>query len=49
LISLYAQSKITLAQGVYLVPEIGFLDMEHYYGMDLGGVVYGGAKWQIDF
>ena len=49
LISLYVQSKITLAQGVYVVPEIGFLDMEHYYGMDLGGVVYGGAKWQIDF
>jgi len=47
--SLYFQSKITLAQGVYVVPEIGFLNMEHYYGMDLGGVVYGGVKWQVDF
>ena len=49
LTSLYFQSKITLAPGGYVVPEIGFLDMKHYYGMDLGGVTYGGAKWQVDF
>jgi hypothetical protein len=47
----YAQAVLTLAPGVYLVPEVGFND----YGegldddKDFGHLWYAGAKWQIDF
>ena len=44
-----------MAPGVYLVPEVGY----HNYGkvkfkdatpdVDLGNLLYFGAKWQIDF
>jgi len=37
----YLQAPITLAGGVYLVPEIG--------AVDNGDTKYGGAKWQINF
>jgi len=51
----YLQAVWTLANGVYLVPEVGYRD----YGdlepggnladIDLGNLWYAGAKWQIDF
>lgn len=47
--SYYAQSKITLAPGVYVVPEIGLINWGKYQNKDLGETTYYGAKWQIDF
>jgi hypothetical protein len=48
--SLYAQAVISLAQGVWLVPEIGYYDfMDDAAGDDEGDQIYLGAKWQIDF
>jgi hypothetical protein len=51
----YLHATITLAKGVYLVPEVGFRDYGELEGnpaepnQDLGGLFYAGAKWQIDF
>jgi hypothetical protein len=46
----YAQAVITLAPGVYLVPEVGYQDfMDDASGEDEGYDWYAGAKWQIDF
>ena len=46
----YLQSKITLAPGVTIVPEIGFIDWKSsYQGTDEGDIVYYGMKWQVDF
>jgi hypothetical protein len=46
----YAQTLLKLAPGVYLVPEIGYLDyMDSSTGADEGYEWYAGAKWQIDF
>jgi hypothetical protein len=46
----YGQSVISLAPGVYLVPEIGYYDYdESATEADLGDQWYAGAKWQIDF
>jgi hypothetical protein len=46
----YAQAVITLAPGVYLVPEIGYFDyMDDANGDDQGYEWYAGAKWQINF
>jgi hypothetical protein len=44
--SYYAQATVTLAPGVYIVPEIGVVDNE-----ELGQTktTYFGAKWQINF
>ena len=47
---LYLQAFITLAPGVYILPEIGYID--HYNntaGKSAGDTTYFGAKWQIDF
>ena len=49
----YLQAKLTLAKGVYVIPEVGVYD----YGerdddgtkTEDGAVTYAGAKWQIDF
>jgi hypothetical protein len=44
------QAMITLAPGVYLCPEIGYIDyMDNRAGDDEGYKWYAGAKWQIDF
>ena len=46
----YLQAFITLAPGVYILPEVGYID--HYNntnGKSAGDTVYAGAKWQIDF
>ena len=48
--NVYVQSVISLAPGVWLLPEIGFYDFEDESdGSDGGDSWYGGAKWQIDF
>jgi hypothetical protein len=48
--AVYAQAVITLAPGVYLVPEVGYYDyMDDVAGNDQGYKWYAGAKWQIDF
>lgn len=47
--SYYLQSKITLAPGVYAVPEIGLINWGQYQNLDVGESTYYGAKWQIDF
>jgi hypothetical protein len=44
--SYYAQASITLAPGVYVVPEIGVIDGEE---AGQSQVTYFGAKWQINF
>ena len=44
------QALITLAPGVYLLPEVGYIDyMDDRAGADQGYKWYAGAKWQIDF
>ena len=51
--AIYLQSLLTLAPGIYLVPEVGYLDFGKLTapGPDrgLGHLWYLGAKWQIDF
>jgi hypothetical protein len=48
--TVYGQAVITLAPGVFLVPEIGYLDkMDNVADVDEGSQWYAGAKWQIDF
>jgi hypothetical protein len=47
---IYGQAVITLAPGVYIIPEAGYLDkMDNFAGNDEGYQWYAGAKWQIDF
>ena len=50
----YLQAVITMAKGVYLVPEVGYRDYGDFEGdvegkQDLGNLWYAGAKWQINF
>jgi hypothetical protein len=46
----YLQSTITLAKGVYIVPEIGVVDFkDSNIGAAQGDQTYIGAKFQIDF
>ena len=46
----YVQAMITMAPGVYLCPEVGYIDfMDSVSGDDQGYKWYAGAKWQIDF
>ncbi|MEJ2475562.1 MAG: hypothetical protein P8Y74_16995, partial [Desulfobacterales bacterium] len=50
----YLQAVWTLANGVYLVPEVGYrdygdLEISNLPDEDLGNAWYAGAKWQIDF
>jgi hypothetical protein len=46
----YLQSTITLAKGVYIVPEIGVVDFkDSNIGAAQGDQTYMGAKFQIDF
>jgi len=48
--SAYLQAIVTLAPGVYIVPEVGYFDlMDNAAGEDEGTRWYAGAKWQIDF
>ncbi len=50
----YLQAAITMASGVYLIPEVGLRDYGDLEGdvegkVDLGSLWYAGAKWQINF
>jgi hypothetical protein len=46
----YGQAAVTLAPGVFLIPEVGYYDkMDNAAGNDEGHQWYAGAKWQIDF
>jgi hypothetical protein len=46
----YVQAVVTLAPGVYLIPEVGYQDfMDGADGQNQGYDWYAGAKWQIDF
>ncbi len=48
--ALYGNSTIALAPGVYLVPEVGYVDyMKNTANVDEGYTWYAGLKWQIDF
>ena len=44
--TLYIQSTIFLAEGVFLTPEIGYCDMND---TDQPEITYAGIKWQINF
>jgi hypothetical protein len=47
---LYLQALITLAPGLFLCPEIGFINgMGALRGRDEKHLLYIGGKWQIDF
>ena len=47
---IYGQCVVTLAPGVYIIPEVGYLDkMDNALGDNEGYQWYAGAKWQIDF
>jgi len=50
----YVQLPITLADGVYIIPEVGMFDYGDYKvtgatDVDQGDTTYVGAKWQINF
>ena len=46
----YLQATITLAKGVYVVPEVGYWDLyDDIAGKDEKDFWYAGAKWQINF
>ncbi|MBF0099426.1 MAG: hypothetical protein HQK77_00815 [Desulfobacterales bacterium] len=47
----YAQAKIDLATGVFIVPEVGYIDyLDNNKGDDeKSSCIYGGAKWEIRF
>jgi len=48
--SYYVQTTITLAPGVFLVPEIGIRDNKtDKTGAEESEIIYYGAKWQINF
>jgi hypothetical protein len=46
----YVQALWTMAPGVYLMPELGYIDWGNTSAdKDMGNTIYAGAKWQIDF
>ena len=48
--AMYAQAVLTMAKGVYIVPEIGVVDLgDDAAGNEEGEITYFGAKWQINF
>ncbi len=48
--AMYVQAVITMAKGVYIVPEIGVVDLgDNAAGTEEGDITYFGAKWQINF
>ena len=49
-IAYYGNVNITMAPGVYIIPEIGYYDYgDNSLGLDEGDMVYAGAKFQINF
>jgi hypothetical protein len=49
----YANASIQLAPGVWIIPEVGYFDLDNApvdsSDNDAGSAFYLGAKWQIDF
>ena len=46
----YAQAALTVVPGLYIIPEVGYIDeMDSSSGADQGSTFYAGAKWQINF
>jgi hypothetical protein len=46
----YVQSVIALAPGVYIIPEVGYYDLDNNAaGEEAGSLFYIGGKWQINF
>ena len=46
----YVQFPITLADGVFIIPELGKLDLDEGNGSsDEGNITYWGATWKIAF
>ncbi|MCD4743135.1 MAG: hypothetical protein K8R67_11735 [Desulfobacteraceae bacterium] len=46
----YVQATVTLAPGVFIVPEVGIIDsQEDMAGADDQSLLYYGLKWQINF
>jgi len=49
-INFYVNSVITLAPGVFIIPEVGYYDLDNNNaGDDAGSLMYVGGKWQINF
>jgi hypothetical protein len=44
-----APTVITLAPGIYVIPEVGYYYMDDVAGKDQGYQWYVGVKWQIDY
>ncbi len=48
--AVYLQSVIALAPGVYVIPEVGYYDLDNNAaGDEAGSLFYLGGKWQINF
>jgi hypothetical protein len=48
--AVYLQSVIALAPGVYIIPEVGYYDLDNNAaGVEAGSLLYLGGKWQINF
>jgi hypothetical protein len=49
--TLYANMPITLAKGMFVVPEIDYINLgdRMYDGKNRGNLIYVGAKWQVNF
>ena len=48
--AIYVQSVIALAPGVYVIPEVGYYDLDDSAdGDSAGSLFYLGGKWQINF
>jgi len=46
----YAQAPLTLAKGVFIIPEVGYYKIDQLTsGLDGEDFWYAGAKWQINF
>ncbi|MDD9302875.1 MAG: hypothetical protein HUK40_11285 [Desulfobacter sp.] len=49
-VAYYLQSTVTLAPGVFFVPEVGRIDKDRDKdGVEEADTVYAGVKWQINF
>ena len=48
--AVYLQSVIAVAPGVYIIPEVGYYDLDNNAsGDEAGSLFYLGGKWQINF
>jgi hypothetical protein len=46
----YVQGVFQMAPGMFIIPEIGYRDLgNNFADVEQGSLIYGGAKWQINF